>query len=453
MSWRSKQGTDLLRSHGWHVQRNQTILLVGARIIDPSSGLDEKTDVLVERGKISKIGDIDRDELKEHVVVDLRGKILSPGFQDMHAHFGQPGREDRETLTSGICAAAAGGYTGVSITPNTDPYIDNAGIVKWIEDKTSGSPVLVQPTAAVNRDDEGRRLTDVDDIYHAGVRVFSDTGRPPATAEIMRRALEYMKLHNLTISTRTQESSLAAGGIVREGPVSTRLGQKPWPSIAESMGVAKTLLLAWHTSGKVHLEAISSAETLDLIRWARERGVQVTCDTTPHHLALTDEACETFDGNFKTSPPLGTEDDRTALIAALSDGTIDAVASDHVPLTGEECLVEYSTVPDGVVGLETTFGVMAKVMGGGKPDWKALINLLAIRPREILELPEAPIKQGAVADLTIIDPDAVWSVDPQRFFSKGRNTAFEGWKLPAKTLGIINRGWFLLAPDARMLLK
>jgi dihydroorotase len=453
MTWRSKQGTDLLRSHDWHVQRNQTILFIGARLIDPSQGLDEVADILVERGKISAVGEIDRTKLKEHVEVNLRGKILAPGFQDMHAHFGQPGREDRETLTSGICAAAAGGYTGVSIRPDTEPYIDNAGIVKWIEDKTNGSPVLVQPVAAVARDDEGRRLSDIDDIYHAGVRVFSDTGRPAATPEIMRRALDYMKLHDLTITTRTQEPSLASDGIVREGPVSTRLGQKPWPSIAESMGVAKTLLLAMYTNGKVHLEAVSSAETLDLIRWARERGVQVTCDTTPHHLALTDEACESFDGNYKTSPPLGTDKDREALFTAIMDGTIDAIAADHVPLTGEECLVEYTMVPDGVVGLETTLGVLAKVTGSGKPEWNKLINLLSIRPREILGLPLSTIQKGSAADLTIIDPEAVWSVDPKRFFSKGRNTPFGGWKLPVKSLGIINRGWFLLAPDARMLLK
>ncbi len=453
MSWRSKKGADLLRGHDWAVQRNQNILLSGARIIDPALGLDQTADIFIERGKIIQIGEIERDELKEHVTIDMRGKIIVPGFQDMHAHFGQPGREDRETLTTGICAAAAGGYTGVAITPDTDPYIDNAGIVKWIQDQTSGSPVFVQPVAAVTRDDEGRRLTDIDDIYHAGVRVFSDTGRPAASPEIMRRALDYMKLHALTISSRTQEASLAAGGIVREGPVSTRLGQKPWPSIAESMGAAKLLLLAMYTGGKLHLEAISSTETIDLIRWARERGVKVTCDTTPHYLALTDEACETFDGNYKTSPPLGSESDREALIAAVADGTIDAIASDHMPLTGEECLVEYSTVPDGVVGLETSLGVLAKEFGGDKPDWNQLIKLLSIQPREIMEMPKATIKAGAYADLTMIDPDAVWMVDAKRFLSKGRNTPFGGWQLPVKSMGIINRGWLVLAPDARMLLK
>ncbi len=453
MSWRSKQGTDLLKSHDWLVQRTQTLILHGARLIDPATGLDKTADVLIDRGKITKIGKINRDELKGYVELDLRDKILAPGFQDMHAHFGQPGHEDRETLTTGICAAAAGGYTGVSITPDTDPYIDNAGIVKWIQDQTSGSPVNVVPVASVARDDEGRRLTDVDDIFHMGVRVFSDTGRPAATPEIMRRALEYMKLHNLTISSRAQETSLAAGGVVREGPVSTRLGQKPWPSIAESMAVAKSLLLALHTGSKLHLEAVSSVESLDLIRWARERGVKVTCDTTPHHIALTDEATETFDGNFKTSPPLGSKRDKDALIAAITDGTIDAVAADHMPLTDEECLVEYSLVPDGVVGLETALGVLAKVLGNGKPDWNKLITLLAVRPREILELPAAPISVGSAADLTIVDPEAIWTVDSARFFTKGHNTPFGGWQLPVKSLGIINRGWTLIAPDARMLVK
>lgn len=454
MTWESKRGTELLRGHDWVVQRNRTVLFAGARVIDPSQSLDKAIDLLVERGRLAAVGEVDQEELPDDTIsIDLRGKILCPGLQDMHAHLGEPGREDRETLVSGMVAAAAGGFTGVAVAPDSDPFVDNAGIVRWISDRTSGSPVTVQPTAAIARDSGGRRLTDIDDIYAAGVRVFSDAGRRTANAEIMRRALEYCKLHDLLISSRSYDTSLSETGVVREGTVSTRLGQAPWPSIAESVAVARNLLLAMHTGTRIHLEAVSSAESLALIRWARERGVQVSCDTTPHHLALTDEECESFDGAFKMTPPLGTEDDRDALRAGVRDGTIDAIASDHFPLTDEECLVEFSLVPDGVVGLETALGVVARELAtGDKVDWVKLVELLAVRPREILQLPPAQIRQGAPAELAIIDPDAAWTVEPSRFFSKAHNTPFAGSNLPAKSLGVLNHGWLLVAPDARMLL-
>lgn len=453
MTWRSKQGADLLKSHEWLVQKNATLVLTGSRVIDPARNLDGVTDLVIERGRITQMGEIDRSELGDHHSIDLRGKLLVPGLQDLHAHVGQPGREDRETLTHAICAAAAGGYTSISVTPDTDPAIDNAGIVKWVQDNTSGSPVDVTPVAMVMRDDDGRRLTDIDDIVQGGVRVFSETGRDMANAEIRRRAFDYLKLHDLVLTSRAFNRTLAGKGVVREGFTSTRLGQAPWPGTAESLGVIENLLLAIHTGGQLHLEAISGAQSLSLIRWAREQGARVTADTSPHLLALTDEATASFDGNHKVCPPLGSEEDRLALVEALLDGTLNAVATDHMPLTREECLVEYSLVPDGVVGLETGLGVVAQVLAGrGEIDWSRLVQAMSIEPRRVLGKSPVGIEVGAPAELTVIDPEAVWTVDPERFLSKGRNTPFGGWKLPAKSLGIVNHNWLLLAPDARMLL-
>lgn len=454
MSWNSKQGSDLLERHGWLVNKNAKMLLTGARVIDPSLDLDKKVDILIDKGKIAKIGSIDRKEIGKHQLFNLKGKIVAPGFFDMHVHLREPGREDKETILTGICAAAAGGFTGVAAMPNTDPPPDNVGVVRWIMDQSAGAPVAVHPVGTVTRDREGKMLSDIADLYSAGVRVLSDDGSPVANAEVMRRALEYTKLHDMVISTHSEETTLAGKGVMREGEMSTRLGLPGWPSLAESVMVSRDILLSKYTGGRLHVGHISSAESIDLVRWAKAQGVKVTCEATPHHVALNDEACQTYDGNFKMNPPLGTEEDRKAVIEGLKDGTIDAIATDHAPHTREESLVEFSFVPNGIVGLETAIGVVAKDLVGKKVlDWPEVVRKLAVAPRDILRLPLAQIREGAPAELTLIDPDAPWSVDPEKFLSKGRNTPFGGWTLPAKPMGVINHGWVLVAPDARMLLS
>lgn len=454
MNWTSKHATDRLDTTGFHTAKQANLLLTGARLLDPGSGVDTIADVYIERGKIKKIGKIKKSDLGKHKAIDLRGKILAPGFFDMHVHLREPGREDKETIHTGTCAAAAGGFTGVATMPNTDPPLDNAGVVKWVIEQAQDGPVAVHPVAAVTRNREGNHLSDIGDLYDAGVRVISDDGSPVASAEVMRRALEYSKIHDMVISTHSEEMSLAGVGVMREGEMSTRLGLPGWPSLAESVMVARDVLLAEFTGGRLHVGHISSVESIETVRAAKARGVNVTCEATPHHFSLTDEMVATFSGNYKMNPPLGTVEDRKAVIEGLKDGTIDAIATDHAPHTAEESLVEFSLVPNGIIGLETAIGVVAKELVAKRVlDWPAVVRKMAVNPRKILRLDPVTLTEGSTAELTMIDPEAIWKVDPEKFLSKGRNTPFGGWELPAKPLGVINNGWLILAPDARMLLS
>ena len=453
MNWNSKNATSRLDHAGFLAQKGQNLLLSGARVIDPVSGIDSVLDIFIEKGKIRKVGKIKKADLPKHRAIDLRGKIVAPGFIDLHVHLREPGREDKETIWTGTNAAAAGGFTAVACMPNTDPPLDNAGVVKWVLEQAEEGPVGVFPVAAVTVDRSGKNLSDIGDLHlEAGVRMISDDGSPVADADVMRTALEYCQIHDIVISTHSEEKALAGKGVMREGEWSTNLGLPGWPSVAESVMVARDLLLAEFTGGRLHIGHISSKESIDLVRWAKARGVRVTCEATPHHIALTDEAVSSFSGNFKMNPPLGTKEDRDAVIKGLKDGTIDAIATDHAPHTIEESMVEYSLAPNGVVGLETAIGVVAKELVAKKVlDWPDVVLKMAVMPREILRLNPATIVEGADADLTIIDPDAIWAVDPEKFLTKGRNTPFGGWQLPAKSIGIVNRGWLVLAPDARML--
>ncbi len=452
MSWKANHGQQMLEKHGWMVQRQSRVHLSGARVIDPEQELDEKLDLLVERGRIVRLGEVDRADLTDVHTLDLRGKIVAPGLFDMHVHLREPGREDKETITTGIGAAVAGGFTGIACMPNTDPPLDNVGVVRWVMDQAAGAPVDVHPVAAVTRDREGKRLTDLLDLHDEGVRAVSDDGSPVAGAETMRRALEYCKTRDMVISTHSEESNLAQNGVMREGEVATRLGLAGWPSVAESVMVARDLLLAMHTGGRLHIGHISSAESIALVRWAKEMGARVTCEATPHHIALTDQACESFSGNYKMNPPLGSQRDQQAVIEGLRDGTIDAIATDHAPHTVEESMKEFSLTPNGVIGMETALGVVAKELVKKEGmDWPHIIRLMSTAPRTILKLAPAAIREKQPAQLVIIDPDATWMVQPEKFLSKGRNTPFGGWQLPAKPLGLLHNGQLALAPDARML--
>lgn len=447
MSWSTRQVADLMHERGWYADKSSRVVLRGARLLDPGIKLDEVADLLVERGKIVKVGKVTKSDLKDARVIDMGAKIIAPGFFDLHVHLREPGREDKETIFTGTTAAAAGGFTGLCCMPNTIPALDNTGVVRWVFDMAAGSPVSVYPVAAVTKGRQGLELTEISDLYHAGVRMLSDDGDPVKSPGIMRHALEYASMHDMVISTHSEDADLAADGVMREGEMSTRLGLKPWPSLAESVMVARDVQLAGFTGGRLHVGHISSKQSIDMVRLAKQQGFKVTCEGTPHHLALTDEACASYDPNFKMNPPLGTDEDRMALIQGFLDGTVDCVATDHAPHTIEEKLHEFDRAPNGVVGLETAVGVVAKeLIGDDLLDWPALVTKMAINPRKILKLKPATIKTGAPAELTLIDPAASWTVDPQQFFSKGRNTPFADWELPAQPVGILNRGWILVAP-------
>lgn len=450
--WSSNAGVDRLSERNWLVAKTGNVLLKGARLVDPSQDLDEVANVLITRGKITQIGkDIDTSGIEELKTLDLSGKILCPGLFDMHVHLREPGREDKETILTGTTAAVAGGFTGVACMPNTTPSLDNVGVIRWIYDMAAGSPVTVHPIAAITKDRSGKELTEFSDLYNAGVRALSDDGGPVMNSEVMRRALEYSLMHDQVLSTHSEDMDLAGEGVMREGEVSTRLGMKPWPSLAESTMVARDVLLAHFTGARLHVGHISSKESLDMVRWAKANGAKVTSEATPHHIALTDEACTTFDSNFKMNPPLGTKEDQQAVVEAIIDGTVDCIATDHAPHTYEEKTREFSAAPNGVVGLETAVGIVVKeLINKKKIDWSTLVDKMAIQPRTILRLPAAALKTGAMAELTVIDPEASWKVEPEKFLSKGRNTPFGGWTLPAKPLGILNRGWLLIAPEGKI---
>jgi len=415
-----------------------------ARLIDPYSGLDETGDILIEEGNIAAIGKITD---KYQTEIYLVGKIITPGLFDMHTHLREPGYEDKEDIISGCNAAAAGGFTGVACMPNTDPPADKSSIVDFILKRSAGLPIEVYPIAAVTVGRKGEKLTEMFDLEQHGAAGFSDDGSPVANSEIMRRALEYSRDLGAVIIQHAEDPGLF-NGVMNEGIISTRLGLTGIPSMCEDIMVARDLRLLEFCGGRLHFAHISAKETVDLIRAAKKKGLPVTCEVTPHHLFLTDEAVVGYDSDTKMNPPLRTEADRKALITGLQDGTIDCIATDHAPHQPEEKEVEFNLAPFGVIGLETALGLaISGLIETGLMDWLTLVERMSVAPRRILHLPQVCLKPGWPANLTIIDPAAEWQVDQFKFQSKSRNTPFKGWKLKGKAWGIYNRGMLVKSGD------
>jgi dihydroorotase len=373
--------------------------------------------------------------------VDVRGRVVCPGFIDLHTHLREPGREDKETIATGTRAAAAGGFTAVCAMPNTEPVNDTAGITRAILERarTEGA-VRVYPIGAITRGSRGEELAEYGDLREAGCVAVSDDGRPVASARVMRRALEYARAFDLTVIDHCEEPTLAQGAAMNEGTVSTLLGLRGAPALGEAMVVERDVLLAELTGGKVHIAHVSAAASVDAVRRGKARGVAVTAEVTPHHLLLTDQAVKDsgYDTSTKMNPPLRTESDREALLAGLRDGTIDCIATDHAPHTVDDKKVEYDQAAFGVVGLETAVSLcLDRLVGAGILDLAQLVALLSTRPARILGLPGGTLAPGSPADVTVLDPARRVTVDPARFASKGRNTPFAGWTLkggPALTV-------------------
>jgi dihydroorotase len=410
-----------------------------ARIIDPQIGLDKIADIQIKGGIITEIAEeISSSGTKK---IDLKGKIIIPGLFDMHTHLREPGREDEETITSGCTAAAAGGFTGIACMPNTNPTIDNSSIIEFIQRRSSGLVVTVHPIAAITVGREGRKLTEMYDLMNAGAVAFSDDGSPLVNTELMRRALEYASDFEGVIIQHAEDPYLFQGGVMHEGIMSTRMGLPGIPSLCEELMVARDLRLAEFTGGRLHFAHISTKESVELIRTAKKRGVKVTAEVTPHHLFLSDKTVEGFNTNAKMNPPLRTEEDRQVLIEALIDGTIDCIATDHAPHSPEEKEDDFNTAPFGIIGLETALClVLTELLHKNKINWNILVERMAIKPREILNLPTNAISLGNKANLAIIDPELEWEVNPEKFKSLSRNTPFKGWKLKGKAWGIYNKG-------------
>jgi len=418
------------------------IFLNGGRLIDPPTGRDEVLDLLIVDGRIERIGpSLSAPEAQS---IDLRGRIVAPGFLDMHVHLREPGFEHKETILTGVQAAAAGGFTGVCCMPNTNPPIDDESVIRFIQSRARvalNGMVDVYPIAAVTQGRKGEHLGPIAELAEAGALGFSDDGDPVENAELMRRALEYAAMFDRPIIQHAQDQPMTRGAVMHEGIVATTLGLQGWPSIAEEIVVARDIMLAEYTHGRYHVAHVSTAGTIALVREAKARSLPVTCEVTPHHFTLTDELVRTFDTNLKMNPPLRSREDVDAIRQGLRDGTVDAIATDHAPHSFDEKEVEFQSAPFGIVGLETAVGLaLTELFHTNLLSLTRIIELMAINPRRILRLPDVVIAEGAPANLSIFDPAREWVVDPTRFRSKSRNTPFAGRRLKGRPVGVINNG-------------
>jgi len=414
--------------------QNFDLAITGGRVIDPESRLDRIADIFVQDGLIKEISSRKTTtKIGAKEVIDAKGKIVVPGLIDMHAHLREPGREDEETIYTGSCAAVAGGFTSVCCMPNTEPPIDNQEAVKFVYAKAKEAKCKIFCVGAVTKGEKGEELTEILDLVQAGVVAISDDGKPVSNSQMMRNALEYCKMFGLPVISHCEDLNLSSGGVMHEGFVSTSLGMNGIPSIAEEVMVARDLKLAEFTGGRVHIAHVSTQGSVDLIREAKKRGIKVTCEATPHHFTLTDEAVKTFDTNAKVNPPLRTKKDVEAIKKGLLDGTIDSIATDHAPHSVEEKEVEFDFAPFGMVGLETALGLVVTELVNKKIlTWPQAVAKLTINPSRILNLKGGRIKRDFPADLTIIDPKASWIVNPSQFKSKSKNSPFSGKKLWGK---------------------
>ncbi len=425
---------------------SETLVLHGGRIIDPSIGWDGPGDVVIINGLIDYAGDpLSGDDFgsREDVErIDCAGAIVSPGFIDVHCHLREPGREDVETITTGARAAAAGGFTAVCAMPNTDPVTDNQAAVGFIiRQAQRASAARVYPIGAISVGQRGERLAEFGEMVGAGAVAVSDDGRPVVSAHLMRTALEYAQTFGIPVIDHCEEMTLAHGGTMNEGVVSARLGLKGIPAEAEEIMAIRDILLARRTGGHVHLAHMSTFGSVELIRWGKERGINVTAEVCPHHLSLTEEAVEGYNTNAKMNPPLRTARDVEALQQAVGDGTIDLIATDHAPHHYDEKEREFADAPNGIVGLETALSVVVtNLVEKGILDFPTLVERMSCTPARLFHLPGGSLRKGNAGDITVFDPGQDWTVDPKTFLSKGRNSPYAGMRLRGRAVRTIVDG-------------
>jgi dihydroorotase len=405
-----------------------SLLIRGGRVVDPANSVDAVQDLLLHDGKVARLGP-KLAAPPDATVVDAAGKVVCPGFIDMHVHLREPGHEYKETVATGTRAAAAGGFTAVCCMANTSPVNDNRSITDYILAKARSEGIVrVYPIGAVTRGLEGKELAELAELAEAGCVGFSDDGKCIMNAELYRRAMEYTLPFAAPVISHAEDHMLSRDGSMHEGVVSTELGLRGIPAAAEDVMVARDILLAELTGAHVHIAHLSTAGAVRLVRDARARGVRVTAEVTPHHLLLTDEAVRSWDSNTKMAPPLRTKRDTEALVEALADGTIDCVATDHAPHAVADKEGEFDRAANGIVGLETAFTLLHdRLVRPGVLPLTTLVARLSRNPARLLNLPGGSLTAGAAADVTIIDPEATVTIDPARFASKSRNTPFGGW--------------------------
>jgi dihydroorotase len=415
-----------------------SLFIRGGRIIDPASGRDEVGDLLIVDGRIAA-GTAPSSSVP---VLEARGLIVAPGLIDMHVHLREPGGSQKETIASGARAAAAGGFTSVLAMPNTTPPADGPNTIALMRQRAAEAAcVNVFVSGCLTVGMKGEQLAPIGSLHKAGVVALTDDGHCVQDNELMRRALDYARMFDLLTLDHCQDYSLSAGGVMHEGYWSAVLGLPGWPRIAEDMIVARNILLAELTGARVHVQHLSSAGSVRLVREGKARGVKISAEAMPHHLALTDASIQGYDTRFKMNPPLREKADQDALFAGLADGTIEILASDHAPHASYEKEVEFADAPFGIVGLETELGLFMKLLiDGGVLDWPAMLAKLTINPARLLGLDRGTLAPGLPGDVTIIDPKSPWTVDSARFHSLSRNTPFDGWELPGRAVSTVVNG-------------
>lgn len=417
------------------------LLIKAAHLLDRPSGVDFVGDLLVEDDLITRIGPCLTGPAGA-LEIDGKGLVLSPGFIDLHVHLREPGREDKETIATGTRAAAAGGFTTICCIPNTHPVIDSQTGLKFILERAKSEAVVrVLPYAAVTKGQQGQEIVEFGDLVANGAFGFTDDGRPVMNTEIMRRALEYAAMFGVPILDHCEDGFLAEGGVMHEGVVSLQLGLKGIPAVAESIQVARDVELSAVTGGHIHVMHVSKSESVEAVRVGKKRGVRVTAEVTPHHLVGTDELLRGYNTLAKVNPPMGSEQDRQALVAGILDGTIDCLATDHAPHTDMEKDQTVPEAPFGMVGLETALGLSLEALHqSGLADLAFVLERWTHYPAKVLNLPSGRLVEGSPADLTLLDPNEAWIVDPRTFHSRSRNTPFAGRQLKGRVKTTIAAG-------------
>lgn len=400
-----------------------------ARVIDPAAKRDAVGDLFVKNDRF--VGSLSAAERKKAKVVDATGWVACPGLVDVHVHFREPGQTHKETIETGCRAAAAGGFTSVVCMPNTSPVADTAGTIQQIQDSIKRTACIrVYPTGCITVGMKGEALAPIGSLKRAGVIAITDDGDCVQSNELMRRACEYARMFDLPLMDHCQDHSMTVGAVMNEGEVSTRLGLRGWPNAAEDVIVSRNVILATYTGAHIHMQHISSRNSVEIIRRAKARGVSVTAEATPHHLALTDACLGTYDSHFKMNPPLRTEEDRLELIAGLKDGTLDIIATDHAPHTDYEKDKEFDFAPNGILGLETALAVSLEVLvRQNKFKLSKVVDLMTRKPAEIVKLEAGTLAEGALADLCLFDPEECWTYDAKAGFSKSSNSPWHGKEL------------------------
>ncbi|RMD83152.1 MAG: dihydroorotase [Candidatus Dadabacteria bacterium] len=425
------------------------MLIRGGTVVDPANARHERADVLIADGRIAAVDRPGAIPSEGCEVIDATGQIVAPGFVDMHVHLREPGYEYKETVATGCMAAVAGGVTSVACMPNTNPVNDNGAVTKYIIDKAALARLAnVFPIGAVSVGLAGERLAEFGEMHEAGIVAVSDDGRPIMNSALMRRALEYARMFGFPVIAHEEDLHLCEGGVMHEGLTSIRLGVRGLPSAGEAVMVARDIELVRCTGGRLHVAHVSTAEAVEMIRRAKEEGLAVTAEATPHHFTLDERAVEGFNTNAKMYPPLRSRRDVAAVQRGLADGTSDAIATDHAPHHRDEKGVEFDRAAFGVVGLETSLPLALDLVRKGILDLSRMIEAMSLAPARILGIERGTLSVGAVADVVIFDPEREWRVEAAKLTSKGKNTPFDGWTMKGRATRTIVGGRSVWRGDA-----